>query len=213
MYKVALISSAILLGACTGKVAPSGGILANTQWVLSGYESNVGVNTIPARYITLSFSADNKLGGMLGCSALQGEYSPQPDNFITLKASANKVSATCIVAQQDADFLAQLNTAKSFTSVDKVLAIQLADGSRLNFVQKFPGCANTLPISGSPSAQVEITTLTLSDDLITQYEKSNSDFTITAAAQNCSTSLVAAVNPNTLLQLQCDSRVTGLAYK
>ena len=53
MYKVALIASAIVLVGCTGKVAPSGAALAITQWVLSGFESTIGINSPPNRYITL----------------------------------------------------------------------------------------------------------------------------------------------------------------
>lgn len=212
MYKVALIASAIVLVGCTGKVAPSGAALANTQWVLSGFESTIGINSPPNRYITLGFNADNKLNGMVGCYAIQGEYSNQ-DNLISIKASEGQIPSTCIKGQQEAEFLVQLNAAKSYTSTGKILAFQLADGRRLNFVQKFPGCASPLPISGNPSSQVEITTFTISDDLIAQYEHSNPDFTLTTAAQSCSASIVAAVNPNTLLQLQCDSSVATLAYK
>lgn len=225
MYKIAIIAGAIILSGCNAapgttdanKNTPTGSSLANTQWVISGYESNVGVSSMPAEYLNLGFKADNSLEGYVGCRLITGPYT-QTDSLLSINGSIQpKPVATCALTPEDASFITKLNAVKSFKATDQSLALQLPDGSSINFTKKFPGCSNPREVQGTSrinSITVEITAWNKPiDDLIAHYEKSRPDFVLQTASDSCTNSVVAAVNDNTLMELRCDSGVSQLAYK
>jgi heat shock protein HslJ len=214
MYKIALMASALLVVSCGGKpVGTAPAKLADSQWVLTGFESKLGVSQSPSGYYTLGFTAANKLEGAAGCFALSGEYT-QTDNLLTLKSTAHSNDTSCVSAAEDAQFLEQLNGAKSFTTTEQTLVLNLPDGQRLNFIKKFPGCAKPIAIQNALTSRLEILPKNSPiDDLITQYEKTRPDFVVVSPADNCAKSVVASVNPNTLMELRCDPAVAELIYK
>lgn len=223
MYKIALIAGALILGGCnaapgtdTTKNTNTDSRLADTQWVLTGYESSVGVNSLPNQFLTLGFKANNQLEGYVGCRLIVGAYT-QTDSLLSLNGGIQPKTSTCETTAEDANFIAKLNAVKSFSATDQNLSLQLPDGSRLNFTKKFAGCSNpkiVLGTSRSDSISVEITAWNKPiGDLIANYEKARPDFVLQSASDSCTNSVIASVNDNTLMELRCDSGVSELTYK
>lgn len=212
MYKIAFMASALVLAGCGGQVDQPLYKLADSQWVLTGFESKLGVKQAPVRYLTLEFSGTNKIGGQVGCFAIKGDYS-QTDAALGIKSAEVVKETNCVSAQEDTDFVAGLNSAVSFKQSAQTLALDLPDGRKLNFIKKFPGCTNPLPTQHEPTERLVISTRNIPlNDLIAQYEATRPDFRIVTAGDSCSTSVTVSVNPNTLMELRCDSRVAELIF-
>lgn len=214
MYKITLMASALALVSCGGgPVEKPTDKLADSQWVFNGFESNVGVKQAPERYLTLGFNSANKIDGQVGCFAIKGDYS-QIDKMLSIKASEEHKETSCVSAAEDSAFITQLNTAASFTLLPQTLVLDLPDGRKLNFIKKFAGCSNPLATQNTQTERLEIVPKNAPvDDLIAQYEALRPDFRIVSNAQNCSKSVIAAVNPNTLMQLRCDTNVAELIFR
>ena len=86
MYKIAFMASALMLAGCGGQLDQPLYKLADSQWVLTGFESKLGVKQAPVRYLTLEFSGTNKIGGQVGCFAIKGDYS-QSDAALSIKSA------------------------------------------------------------------------------------------------------------------------------
>ncbi|RZA00679.1 MAG: META domain-containing protein [Moraxellaceae bacterium] len=214
MNKMIYLAGALLLASCGGQ-PKSTSSLNNTDWVLTGFESATGISNAPNRYFTLSFSADAKLGGTIeSCRFYTGEYT-QTDALIDIKNVKDEIVQNCSKELQDADYIAQLNSVKTFTtsSSPDTLKLNLLDGRRLNFSRKFAVCANSKAVTGNNTGKVEITTASQPiGDLIAHYEETKPDFVIVSAG-SCTNSVIASVNPDTLADLRCNNAVTSLVYK
>jgi|GEM_PF-5687284 len=214
MYKIAFMASALVLASCGGgQVEQPVFKLADSQWVFTSFESNVGVKQAPLRYLTLEFNGANKMAGQVGCFAIKGNYS-QSNATVSIQAAEERNETTCVSAAEDTAFVAQLNSATSFTQLSQTLVLDLPDGRKLNFIKKFAGCSNPLPVQGSQTERLAITTQNASvNALIALYEETRPDFVIVSAGDNCSNTVVAQVNPNTLMELRCDRTVAELIFK
>lgn len=213
MYKITLMASALALVGCGGgPVEKPTDNLANSQWVFTSFESNVGVKQASERYLTLDFNSANKIDGQVGCFAVKGDYS-QTEKMLSIKASEERKETSCVSAE-DSAFIAQLNSAASFRLLPQTLVLDLPDGRKLNFSKKFAGCSNPRAIQNTQTEQLEIVPNNIPvDDLIAQYEALRPDFRIVSNAQSCSKSVIASVNPNTLMQLRCDTNVAELIFR
>lgn len=221
MKKVALLAAALILGGCNAapgdtKTNPTSS-LAHTQWVLTDFESSLGVKERAPRYFTLSFNANDQLGGLLACRELQGQYT-QSDNLLTISSVAGPKNPSCTQEQSDTRYLTALNTAKTFVVTDSGLSVQLPDGSRLNFIKQFQGCANPITVQGPWADPSSMNVMIVPRDkpieaIFAKYEKSRPDFYISSGPDGCANTGHVTVNPNTLLELRCDSDIAELIYK
>jgi heat shock protein HslJ len=133
----ALLLGALLLAACaapaSGQPAPDGAPagLAGTSWVLSDLNG-----AAPVAEATLQFDGEGRLAGSTGCNRYSGGYSVEGATMAVGQLISTKMACMADgVMTQEADFLAVLGQAASFSVAGDTLTLEAADGATMAFTR------------------------------------------------------------------------------
>ena len=129
MFRILTIFSAVFLLALSACANSRG--LTGTSWKLTSYGSaSAQTPAVPGVETTLTFGADGKLGGNLGCNSMGGDYSVSGQN-ITLGAvfSTEMACPDPQMAQEGIAFqVLKSNDTVGFKLDGSTLTITSADG-------------------------------------------------------------------------------------
>ena len=130
-----LFLMATLLAACTGKkVAFS---LSNTNWELVSYGAvNQQTTALPDVAATISFDAEGKLSGNVGCNMFSGAYEVSGNKLTTGPLMATLMACDAPRMDQEYAVMQLLNGTLTFEGDGNTLTIFSEDGSStLKFVR------------------------------------------------------------------------------
>ena len=108
--------------------------LAGTSWKAIGYNDGrqAVVSVIGGTELTVSFSADGRIGGNAGCNDFSGPYQTEDGRKITIGPLASTLKACdspAGVMDQEAQFLAALQTAATYRVEGNRLELRTANGA------------------------------------------------------------------------------------
>ena len=108
--------------------------LAGTSWKAIGYNDGrqAVVSVIGGTELTVSFSADGRIGGNAGCNDFSGPYQTEDGRKITIGPLASTLKACdspAGVMDQEAQFLAALQTAATYRIEGNRLELRTANGA------------------------------------------------------------------------------------
>jgi len=120
-------------GATLGTFSAQTQDLADTSWVVTGYNNGKGgvVSTIVGSEVSLEFGDDGALSGSGGCNRLMGSYTAT-DGAVSFDGLASTEMA-CLepegLMEQETAFLAALATAATYSVEGDKLEMRTADGA------------------------------------------------------------------------------------
>jgi heat shock protein HslJ len=106
--------------------------LEGARWTLVSYVNAAGetVEAMPDRLPTAEFSADGRVSGHAGCNSYFASYTAENGNLTIGQAGSTLMACEPPEAmQQEADFLAALQSAATYAIADGLLTIANADGA------------------------------------------------------------------------------------
>lgn len=108
--------------------------LAGIRWLLGSYANAAGetVAAMSDREVTLEFGADGRVSGSAGCNQYFAAYTVDESNLTISDAGSTMMACDPPeVMQQEADFLAALQSAATYSFDGEQLQIANADGATL----------------------------------------------------------------------------------
>jgi heat shock protein HslJ len=105
--------------------------LTGVRWGLVSYQNAAGetVDALPDHEATAEFGADGRMGGQGSCNNYFASYTVDGNNLTISQAGSTMMACEpAEVMQQEADFLAALQSAATFTRDGDTLQIANADG-------------------------------------------------------------------------------------
>jgi heat shock protein HslJ len=105
--------------------------LTGVRWGLISYQNAAGetVDALPDREVTAEFGDDGQMGGQGGCNQYFASYRVDGENLTISQAGSTMMACEpAEVMQQEADFLAALQSAATFSRDGETLQIANADG-------------------------------------------------------------------------------------
>lgn len=106
--------------------------LTGVRWALTSYLNAAGetVEALADREVTAEFTADGRVAGQGGCNNYFAGYTVDGNNLTISQAGSTMMACEpAEVMQQEADFLAALQAAATFTRDGDTLQIANADGA------------------------------------------------------------------------------------
>jgi heat shock protein HslJ len=119
-------------GVALATFAPQDTGLAGTNWLVTGYNNGkqAVVSVIIDTQLTANFGADGQLSGSAGCNNYTGSYKTDSSNItIGPLAATRKLCQPDEVMQQEAQYLAALETAATYRIDGNRMELRTAEGA------------------------------------------------------------------------------------
>jgi heat shock protein HslJ len=135
IYVLGLGTALLILAACTSSApeAGSGGNLAGTSWVVTGYDdgSQNMTDVLAGTTLTANFGEDGNLAGNSGCNEYSGPYKVTGSQIGIgpLSSTRKACSDPAGVMGQEAQYLAALDNAEVFVVTGNNLELREVDGT------------------------------------------------------------------------------------
>ena len=121
---------AIVVAACSGSSAGSGGDIADTSWTLKTYASGGSATSVPdGVFADLAFTADGAASGSSGCNQFSGSYTLDGATLTFGQLATTMRACDEPASTVEAAVLANLAAVRTFTATAETLELFDASGN------------------------------------------------------------------------------------